>query len=165
MYLPLFGWALLISTAGSRAIQIICPRLEWTRLRISAKAVQFAVVVVAAAGLGRATLRESTRMGEAYIQDQEQTWKALSALKAFPFRPKPGSSVLFIRDPFINDWKTTFIAELIWNDHSVIIQLGQMMPKTPTPAELAHYDALLTFQDGRPELVSAARASEEFDKK
>jgi len=153
LYIPLFGWALLTGTILGKTIQAACPSVVWPRWRISAAAVRVIVVAILASGWIYEKGQEWGDLPAAYIRAQEQTWMTMSALKEFPFRPKPGSSVLFVHDPF-SDWRMAFIAELVWDDHSVIIQLGQRMPNAPTPAEIAKYDALLTFEDGRPVLVS-----------
>jgi hypothetical protein len=155
LYLPLFGWALLIGTLLGTAIQTASPSLVWPHRRISAPAVRIYLVAALSFGWVYETARQWGDFPAAYIQSQEQTWATMLALKASTFRPKSGSRVLFLRDPF-TDWRMVFIAQLVWNDHSVFITTAHMMPSPPTPAEIATYDTLLKFENGSLELASAA---------
>jgi hypothetical protein len=154
LYLELFGWALLLSIIFVKLIDALSPALVWTRFQIP----RAAVSVVLVTGLAYAYVSETVQTWRdqpgAHLRDQAETWSVLSQLKNLPFRPEPGSRVLFLDDPF-KDYRMEFIAELVWDDHSLIVDLAARKPTFPTPAEIAKFDSLLTVESGQVKLVRA----------
>jgi len=116
LYLPLFGWALLAGIVLVKLVDILSSALRWPRLKIPAASVRPALLIFLAYGIVSMTLYSWKGKGTGQILSQEPTWSVMSQLRSFPFRPRPGSSVLFLDDPF-TDWRMYFIAQLVWDDH------------------------------------------------
>jgi hypothetical protein len=75
-----------------------------------------------------------------------QTWDAIQQLKALRPRVRPGSTVVFLNDPF-GSWDMLFVAELQILDRTVDIRLNR---KTPlTPEDVAKADYVFDYRDGR----------------
>jgi hypothetical protein len=60
--------------------------------------------------------------------------------------------VLFLDEPF-KEFRMAFIAQLVWNDHSVYIDLATTHPEALAPANIAEFDSLLTVESGQVKLV------------
>jgi hypothetical protein len=162
LYLPLFGWALLAGIVLVKLVDILSSALRWPRFKIPAASVRPALLIFLAYGIVSMTLYSWKGKGTGQILSQEPTWSVMSQLRSFPFRPRPGSSVLFLDDPF-TDWRMYFIAQLVWDDHSVNIQIARRLPSSPTQAEISQYNALLAFKDGQPILVAAKSDDDRLD--
>ena len=75
----------------------------------------------------------------------QTTSQAIDQLRKLHPHVEPGSSVVFLNDPF-EGWDMAFIAEVWFNDHSLDIKLAR---KTPfTSAELSRVNHLFTFENG-----------------
>jgi len=161
LYLPLFGWALLLSSL-SWLVMTKISRPFARRALYRGEAIKLVLLGVTAIGVIYVTTRDWDYWGRAYILDQESTWTSMSALEASPFRPRPGTTVLFIRDPY-DDWRMFFIAELVWNDHSVEIKLAHTLPRPPSSRELSAYGSLLAFEGGELRVLTLREAAAEMN--
>ena len=131
LYVPLLGWAILVSTV---AVTFFKRRyVQW-----------FAAAVVAVI-FAWYTIPNWRSQRQAFIDDHQLTWSVISQLRDLPSRPAPHSRVLFLKDPF-KDWDTHFIATLVWNDHTLNVQLAHKMESPPDPAQ---FDWVLTFDDDK----------------
>jgi hypothetical protein len=137
LYLPLFAFALMISLLAVGFFKP--PALAW-----------------AAAGLvailcAQQTVHYWRERTADYIDFQRPTWSAITQVRDLGSRPPPHSRVLFLKDPF-RDWDTYFIAELVWNDHSLDIRLAD---KLGAPPQFDDYDWILTFEGQNLRIVRA----------
>ncbi len=151
LYLALFGWALLLSIVFVKLIERLSPTLVWTRFQMPPPATAAALVIVLAYGYVSETVQVWRGQPDAHLRDQIQTWSILSQLENLPFRPEHGSRVLFLDEPF-KDYRMAFIAQLVWDDHSLLIDQASQDPDL-TPAQIAQFDSLLTVEDGQVKLV------------
>jgi len=155
LYLGLFGWALLLAIAFVKLFETLSPALVWSRFKIPPVAISVVLVMVLTyfyVSLTVDTWRQSTAHN---LEDQAETWSVLSQLRDLPFRPKPGSRVLFLDEPF-KEFRMAFIAQLVWNDHSVYIDLATTHPEALAPANIAEFDSLLTVESGQVKLVRSS---------
>jgi hypothetical protein len=61
-----------------------------------------------------------------------------------------GTRILFLEDPFgVNYGDMLFITRLSYNDASIVVDRVKTMDHTPDAAELASYDHVIDFKDGR----------------
>jgi hypothetical protein len=152
LYLPLFGWALLLSIVFVKLIERFSPTLVWTSFQVPPPATAAVLVFVLAFGYVWETVQVWRGQPDAHLRDQIQTWSILSQLENLPFRPERGSRVLFLDDPFKGSYRMAFIAQLVWDDHSLLIDQVSQDPDL-TPAEIARFDSLLTVESGQVRLV------------
>jgi hypothetical protein len=135
LYVPLFGWAILASII---AVTFFKRRdLQWAAAVLAA--VLFAWQTV--------PIWRGERQG--FIDDHRLTWAVITQLRDLPSRPAPHSRVLFLSNPF-RDWDTYFIATLIWNDHTIDVQLADQMPGHPDPDQ---FDWVLAFDADKLRVV------------
>lgn len=153
LYLALFGWALLFSIVFVKLVESLSPTLVWSRFQMPPSAITAALAFVLAYGYVSETVQMWRDQTSPSLHGQLQTWSILSQLKDLPFRPPHGSRVLFLDDPFKGSYRMEFIAELVWNDHSVVVDLASMHPIRPTPAQIARFDSLLTVESGQVKVV------------
>jgi hypothetical protein len=137
LYLPLLGWALLMAVL----VNVLArrPVLEW-----------------AAAGLvvilwGHETIGQWRDVAHLYLEVQNPTWSAITQIRDLP-RPRPGSRVMILNSPF-DGWDAYFIAELVWNDRSMEIRMGDKSPAPPSAEELRSFDWVLAFDGNRLRIV------------
>ncbi|HLH41306.1 MAG TPA: hypothetical protein VKX39_19320 [Bryobacteraceae bacterium] len=78
---------------------------------------------------------------QAYLDWHKPTMITLAQIKAAP-KPPPRSRVLFLHDPW-EGYDTLFMALLVWNDHSLNIDLDRKLTPPPDPA---NYDWVLSFE-------------------
>lgn len=152
LYLPWFGWCLLLSIVAVGLIEKVAPAFTWSRFQVPAPAVQAGLVAILAYAHVSETLYWWDGQPIGHLTGQQQTWSVISRMQALPFRPKPHSSVLFLSDPF-DDWRTVFISQLVWDDHSVEIIFAHRLPSKLTQAEMDRFGSILTFEGDTPKVV------------
>lgn len=86
---------------------------------------------------------------EGDLNMQMLTWNALTRIRELPRRPSPHSRVLFLNTPFA-DWDALFITSLVWNDHTLDVELASKLPAPPDPSR---FDWVLTFEGARLRIV------------
>ena len=102
---------------------------------IKRRAVEWVVVAILAlsggipdyASIGKRHARRTSK-------DHVLTMTVLSQIRDLP-KPAPNSRILFLSNPF-QDWDTYFMANLVWDDHTLNVQLAN---KLDTPADLDQY--------------------------
>lgn len=87
------------------------------------------------------------------LRDQRLTWSVLTQIRDLPSKPKPGSRVLIEQNPF-QDWDTYFLANLVWNDHTLDIRLANKMNE---PADPSRFDWVLTFDEDHLRVVKSGQ--------
>lgn len=111
-------------------------------------AVQWAVVTIVALLAAYRTTHWWSAAGQTYVEDHALTMNVLSQIRELP-KPAPNSRVLFLRDPF-RDWDTYFIADLVWDDHTLDVKLADKLDRPP---DLAQYDEVLDFEGQKLRVV------------
>jgi hypothetical protein len=130
LYIPLLAWALLVAVMVSALLRR--PALQWAAA---------AVIVIL---WSRETIHWWRDAAPPYLENQRLTWSAITQIGELP-RPKPGSRVMILNSPF-QGWHALLISELVWNDHSIQIEMGDKSAAPPTEAELKSYDWILGFE-------------------
>jgi len=156
LYIPLFGWSLLAGMAVVKIAGIISPAITWSHFEIPRTAVRTALVIALVAWAGYWTADSSRYLSDFFRTDQQPAWSAIQQFASLPFRPRPHSSVLILKDPFPG-YEAFDIAELTWNDHSLNVHLGRDYHAEPTAAEIATYDSVLTFEGGELKVLRDGR--------
>jgi hypothetical protein len=59
---------------------------------------------------------------------------------------------MILNSPF-DGWDAYFIAELVWNDRSMEIRMGDKSPAPPSAEELRSFDWVLAFDGNRLRIV------------
>lgn len=135
LYLPLFGWAILISILAVTFFK--------------RRDVQWSIATVAAVVFAYYTIPNWRSQRQAFIDNHQLTWSVISQLRDLPNRPAPHSRVLFLSNPF-RDWDAYFMATLVWNDHTLDVQLANKLDSRPDPAQ---FDWVLAFDDDKLRVV------------
>jgi hypothetical protein len=73
-----------------------------------------------------------------------ETWDIIQQLRASSFRPRPGSSVAFLDDPY-HSLDMYFLGRLWFHDRSVTVHVTSMGPLSPE--ELAKMDYVFTIEN------------------
>lgn len=131
LYVPLFGWAILIST-------LVITFLKRREL-------QWATATLAAVLYAWHIIPNWRSQHQPFLDDHQLTWSVFSQFRDLPSRPAHNSRILILSNPF-RDWDTWFMAALVWNDRSLNIDLAS---KLDTPPDPSHYDWVLTFDDDK----------------
>ncbi len=131
LYLPLLAMALWMASAAT---------VLFARWPVG----QWAAVALVALLMVPGTLHYWNERTVILLHDQQLTWTVLTQLRELP-KPRPGSRVLIVENPF-PDWDTYFMATLLWNDHTLDVQLGNHMNK---PEDPQRFDWVLTFVGDR----------------
>jgi hypothetical protein len=80
------------------------------------------------------------------IDISPETWSSIQQLEAVRPKIRPGSTVVFLDDPF-GTWEMAFVAELAFLDHSVTVRVNRQTPLTA--GEIAKADCVFDYRDGR----------------
>lgn len=132
LYLPLLAVALWMATAAT-VLFARWPVRQW------------AAAALAGLLMVPGTLHYWNERADWVLRDQHLTWTVLTQIRDLPARPRPGSRVLFLANPF-PDWDTYFMATLLWNDHTLDVKLANHMD---TPEDPQRFDWVLTFDGDR----------------
>ena len=131
LYVASLAWILFAATIF--AAVPIRPNVRW------------AAAVVLGCVLTYSVLPSWRDQVPAYLEDHRVTWSVISQLQSLHPKPAPHSRVLFVNDPFDN-WDMALIANLYFDDHTMEIDLSK---KLDHPPDLASYDWVLAFEDGK----------------
>jgi hypothetical protein len=130
LYVPLFGWAILVSAI---AVTFLKRRnLQWS------------AAVAGAVAFAWLTIPNWRGQRGAFLDSHQLTWSVISQIRELPSHPAPRSRILFLTNPF-HEWDTYFIANLIWNDHTLSVDLSDKFTPAPDPAQ---YNWVLTLDAG-----------------
>jgi hypothetical protein len=138
LYVPLFGFALAASvvTAGFFRRR----ELAW------------AAAAIVAAYWGYQTVQLWQERIHFFVDDHRMTWSAITQVRELPAKPRPHSRVLFLNNPF-QDWDMWFISSLLWNDHTIEVNLANHMTPPPGAAEIDQFDWVLAFEGDRLRVI------------
>jgi len=120
-----------------------------------ASAFRIVAVLLVASGFAIFTRCENQRYGtvRALLGVGQQVSHLIEALKSLHLQPPPQSTVL-IRIPenaFPNKWHGVFIADLLWNDHSLQIWLDGVSQLTPQ--QLAKVDYIISLNEFQAQVI------------
>jgi hypothetical protein len=135
LYVPLLGWGLLVSIFVVGFFK--------------REAVQWGAAALVALFACYRTVPLWDERRQAYLDDHALTGRVISQFCDLPARPAPKSHVLFLSNPF-RDWDTYFIANLVWNDHTLDVELAN---KLDHPPDMNQYDWVLEFEGDRLRVV------------
>ena len=129
LYLPLLAWALLVSLMVTGVVQR--PVIQWS------------AVALVAVLWSRETIHWWRESAHLYLEDQKLTWSLITQIRDLP-HPAPGSRVMILNSP-LRGWDVYFMSELLWNDRSIEIQMGDKSSAPPSTGELKSFDWILAF--------------------
>lgn len=144
LYIPLVGWAIVISTVWLAVADVSKRVLPLGRVPLRGLRTVLAVVLVV--WLWKSNIRDNRRFLPPLYAMEKQTWSAIEQLKAFQPTVKPGTQIVFLNDPF-QGWNMKFIAELLYQDHTVNATLNRLTPLPPN--QLANADIVFVWENGR----------------
>ncbi len=78
-----------------------------------------------------------------YLLTGKHTADMLVQFGKLGLQPKPGSRIVFLRDPFPDSFDMTFISALAWNDHS--LRIFQQSQDHLTEDQIAGMDYILDY--------------------
>jgi hypothetical protein len=90
----------------------------------------------------------------------EKEANVIEAFRALNLRPKPGSKILLTDNPFADApyggaWVPLFIAELLWNDHSLTVYLQGL--NSLTAQQIAEMDYILAVHEYKVDVIREPR--------
>ena len=119
LYIVAAGWAIALAMMFRSVASILACHL------FAGRAGRFAVMTAClffcAEQYGVATRAFHRYDVYAYLLTGKENADTIQRLKALHLRPKPGSRVVFLRDPTPDTYDMTFISSLLWNDRSLKI--------------------------------------------
>lgn len=143
--IPLFGFALVVSTVAADVIRFLSrePLLGRRNLRAPARiAICLTVIVWHQSRM----LREQQKHLPEVRNAQDVTWLGIQEMQRVRQQIRRGSRIAIVKDPGL-DWEMYFVTELVLRDRSAVITLQQTHDHILTPQEIAGYDHVLTFDD------------------
>jgi hypothetical protein len=149
LYLPFVGWAIFLAIVlvdvASAVSRFLAGEPVFRRLGRQPLLAVLLIACVSLWGRENQHLKRSFVKPPAMGQTGALTWNVLGQFRSLGPRVQPGSTIVFLDDPFV-DWDMAFIADLWFRDRSLAIRLHR---KTPlSPEELAAADHLFDWRDG-----------------
>ena len=123
--------------------------------KMSASTFRIVAVLLVASGLAIFTRWENQRYHtvQVLLSVGQKVPHVIEALKSLHLQPAPRSTVL-LRNPenlFLNKWHAVFIADLVWNDHS--LQIWQEDVNKLTPQQLAKVDYIVFLDEFEAKVI------------
>lgn len=88
-----------------------------------------------------------------YLLTGEMTMQWIHAIQQLGLQPKPKSNIIFLNDPSPTTFDITFIAELLWRDHS--LEIWQQAQAHLTPERIAKMDYIIDCSGGDFKVVKS----------
>lgn len=88
-----------------------------------------------------------------YLLTGEMTMQWIHDVEQLGLQPKPKSSIIFLHDPSPTTYDITFIAELVWRDHS--LEIWQQEQAHLTPERIAKMDYIIDCSGGKFAVVKS----------
>jgi|SRR5579884_208661 len=154
LYIPLFGWALAISTVYFAIAAIL--KNEPLFRRVPLQAVYALLAVIAVIEVWKVTARHDMWLRAPFANQSVLTRSVLQQLRNLLPTVKPNTRIAWLKSPF-PDWDVKFITELNYGDHSVVVWPTHQVPLPPR--ELAKFDIILTWENGRLKQVKPPPAA------
>jgi hypothetical protein len=155
LYIPFFGWALVIATLIDSMCSFFSREPLFRRVHVNlSKALALSLAVGC---IWYQTDFEHKRATYSLQFVGREFWSVKEQLKILLPKVKPGAQIAFYNNMF-RDWDAKFIAELLYKDRSVTVRLND---KTPlTHSELDKMDYVLAFKEQK--VVVLKRPGEAF---
>ncbi len=145
IYVLLAGWSMIVAMACEALARQIArePLFGW----LPAGAAVTLLMAALLFHFTNATSLRRKRMETSYLSEGVRTWNLIEQFRSLPIRPRHGSHIVFLNDPFPEGWDTLFIAKLSWKDRSleVALQNRQHLPASV----LDRMDYVFDFPQGR----------------
>ncbi len=138
LYLPLLGWALLISVL----VATLLPRPAWL----------WSAAALVAFSFSYQTVHLWNQRTQPFLDDVRGVSSLITQLRDLGTQPAPHTSAIFL-NTLLPDYQTYFIARLVWKDRTIRIELANMMQPSPTPAELEHFNWIFAFDGSKLQVV------------
>jgi hypothetical protein len=145
LYLPLWALALFVSHFVVSAFHFFTRTLFGRASRQMRTIAAFMFVLGIWCSVAWPLSRSWPYRKNLLIASQQVTWNVICQLKNLHETPKHRSRILFVNDPF-EGFDMLFIAELIWNDPSLDIQLSRKVPAS-IALQAGAYDEVFVFKD------------------
>jgi hypothetical protein len=126
LYLPLLALALFASDVALEAFRFFATPLLRRTPRRFWMAASLIFVLAAWLAIARPLLRSWPYRANLILASQEETWHVIRELRDLHVAPRAHSRVLFVNDP-LEGYDMLYVAELVWNDPSLDIQLSRKM--------------------------------------
>ena len=148
-YIPWFGYVLYASTLVVRSIEYATGKVWKDRAWLPV--VRCAVVL---AGLVTVLYPYFKRTGFSNVTsatvEAPHNREYVEQLLSLDPRVRPGSHLLFLNDPIRTDWENLiFIVRLAYRDRRLEIARAKRMARPPDEQQLARYDYVFDYRDGR----------------
>lgn len=149
LYIVIVGWAIVASVLFVRFARVVARQPLLQRIPPSWTVTALSCICVAL--VFHETRQHHIKEQPGWmITTEDKTWRVIRQLQALHLHPKHGSNIVFLDNPF-NGYELLFIAELLWNDHSVNITLQDYAHHTPE--QLAKMDYAFASSHDRIELI------------
>jgi hypothetical protein len=164
LYLPFFGWTMILGKLASDVLAILSRLFGFIRQYVpwktelgkgSETAFQAVGFLVVASSLAILTQWENQRLvsSRSLLLVGKNTSRVIRSLQLLDLHPAPGSTILLKvkNSPFQNKWHPSFIASLVWNDHSLRIWLKGV--NDLKPRQLAEVDYVISLRKFRAKVI------------
>jgi hypothetical protein len=145
LYIVLPGWSLAVAPGCRAVVRFLARNLRV--LRVPLRAGLAAGLILCAGAYAGQTWKVDLINRFGFQKNGEGTLEIIDKLRALQIHPRPGSRIVFLNDPVPGFFDMQFIASLLWNDHSLHIQLQQFVHFKPE--DLQNMDYVLDYKDGR----------------
>jgi hypothetical protein len=152
LYVCQAGWAIMAGILFADLVNFVAPRLVAIDAQCRSLGVARTRTAVAVAGmliyaLGAWQYKQS-EVNPAMPALGQQTMEVLAEFRARKPSVPPGSTVVFLNDPWPNSgFDMAFIAELWFRDRKTRVLLNQASHLSP--AEIAQADAVFSWEEGK----------------
>lgn len=151
LYIPAAGWG-LAAAMMLRSISWLLARHLFLG-RVGRIATMLACLLYCSLQYQDVTRRAHRYDVYGYLLTGEMTMQWIHDLQQMHLQPKPKSSVIFLHDPSPTTFDITFIAELVWRDHS--LDIWQQEQSHLTPERIQKMDYIIDCSGGNFALVKS----------
>ncbi len=129
-------------------------------VRLPTPIFRVAAMLIVAFTLAIYTERQNHLWTRHLLHVGEKEAHVVEAFRALNLRPKPGSKILLTDNPFADApaggaWLPLFIAELLWNDHSLMVYLESL--NSLTGQQIAKMDYILAVHEYKVDVIREPR--------
>jgi hypothetical protein len=121
VYIIAAGWFLVAAILCETLVRFTAVKLLPERISPRAVVASFLTAGVVLYAYETATLHSG--LEDAFYRNSDQTWQLIQEIRALPVQPAHGSQIVFLNDPRPDMYDVSFIAALLWNDHSLTVWL------------------------------------------
>ena len=150
LYIPLFGWALALSSLLVRACDAAAHSLKLPRLHLDGA--RLSCLLLFAGLLFLETEHQNNRTSPGIKRSGELAWSLIEHLRStLPPQVKPGTQIAILSKGVLMELDLKFITELLYHDRSVTAWLQTKGPLSD--AELAKMQYVFTVKERRMVLL------------